>query len=155
MSLVFYIKTVFHTEVILAQLARGRLQIMRPVATSYLSTCAHIRTLQLLNGNTLNLILGRHFWWQPDDKDGHFTRTPTSVSNRNDHACCTDCNDTRKCCVENETLLIRDEMLEQKERNASELSYGAFITSRAVKPRYSATVQSPHYLTFRKLASYI
>jgi len=53
-----------------------------------------IRTLQLLNRNALNLILGRHFWWQPDDKDGHFTRIPASVSDRNNHAWCTDCNDT-------------------------------------------------------------
>ena len=35
-------------------------------------------------------------------------------------------------------------MLEQKGRKASELSHDAFITSRAVKPRYSATFQSPH-----------
>jgi hypothetical protein len=75
-----------------------------------------------------------------------FTRIHANVSDRNDHTSCTDGNDTRKCCIENETLLIWDEMLEQKERNASELSHGAFITSRALKPRYSATVQSPHYV---------
>jgi len=37
-------------------------------------------------------------------------------------------------------------MFEQKGRNVSELSHGAFITPRAVKPGYSATVQSPHYV---------
>ena len=145
MSLLFYIETVLHTEVLLAH-SHGKTAnnatiscvISAFIHTHKNSAAAERKCIKCDIGQTFLVTTRRRRRTLYTNTCNRFDR------NGNGHTCCTDCNDTRKCCIENVTLLVWDEVLAQKWGKDLELSHCTFITSRAVKPRYSVTFQSPH-----------